>query len=110
MVVGLFLDDVGFGIHGFILTKDGDFITIDEPDASMLTVLFGINSSGQIVGTYQDSVGFHGFELTTKGIFITIDVPGAIAGTTNAIGINSQGQISGFFTDSLGVHGFVATP
>jgi uncharacterized membrane protein len=92
------------------LSKKGIFTTIDVPGAVKGTVANGINASGQIVGTYQDSVGFHGFELTTKGIFITIDVPGAIAGTTEAFGINSQGQISGFFTDSLGVHGFVATP
>src|SRR4029077_5937652 len=72
------------------------------------TQAFGINDSGQIVGSFFDAgnTKTHGF-LDTGGSFTTIDVPGAT--NTNAYGINNSGQIVGWFRDGLGDHVFLDT-
>jgi uncharacterized membrane protein len=85
------------------------FTTFDVPGATN-TYVYGINSAGQIVGTFL--VGrfpdtLHGF-LTDGATFITMDVPGARF--TEAHGINLAGEIVGTFLDAKGAHGFVATP
>ena len=80
------------------------FTTIDVP-GSTATQAFGINESGQIVGTYVAGPIGHSF-LLSEGIFTTIEVPGA-TGTT-ATGINDSGQIVGFYEDPTGItHGFL---
>src|SRR5579885_1442562 len=85
------------------------FTTIDPP-GSIFTEAFGINPSGQIVGTFNDSSGVsHGFLRDKNGSFTTFDPPDSIL--TIAQGINPSGQIVGLFIDSSGViHGFLATP
>jgi hypothetical protein len=45
-------NDVGIRGHGFV-TDNGVFTTIDHPDASSKTLLFGINNRGQIVGAFR---------------------------------------------------------
>jgi uncharacterized membrane protein len=80
------------------------YTPIDYPGA-ITTDASGINSSGEIVGTYTDanSVG-HGFRLD-RGVYSTIDYPGAL--NTTAISINSRGDIAGFFLDPANQwHGF----
>jgi probable HAF family extracellular repeat protein len=69
------------------------------------TRAFGINNTGQIVGSYRDASGrTHGF-LLDHGNFTSIDSPGARA--TTAYKINESGVIVGYFTDSSGLpHGF----
>lgn len=78
--------------------------TIDYPGATF-TAAAGINTAGQIVGTYLDSTKTaHGF-LLSAGAYTSIDVPGAY--TTMANGINNSGQISGYFLGSDSrTHGF----
>jgi uncharacterized membrane protein len=81
------------------------YMPIDFPGA-IVTDASGINSTGEIVGTYTeaDNVG-HGFRLD-NGVFSTIDYPGAI--NTAAIAVNARGDIAGFFLDSANHwHGFV---
>jgi probable HAF family extracellular repeat protein len=96
-----------FGIGTTALADSYGFATIDDPSAiSGTTHAFGINSSGQMVGTFADGTGTHGF-LDTAGIFTTIDNPGAIS--TFPLGINSSGQIVGYFADGTGLHGFLDT-
>src|SRR5215831_17579178 len=83
---------------------DYDFATFDVPGA-MQTFVYGINSSGQIVGTYRLSSGEnHGFILDVDGSYTTIDVPGAP--NSYAIGINDAGQIVGTYRNPGG-HGFL---
>jgi probable HAF family extracellular repeat protein len=84
---------------------EGTYIQIDYPGAT-LTIAYGINRTGEIVGTYNDSTGFtHGF-LLSDGTFTTIDYPGASLSV--AAGINDAGVIAGQFNDSLGHgHGFL---
>jgi hypothetical protein len=70
------------------------FTSLDFPGA-LATKAFGINDSGQIVGTYRDASGMdHGF--IRDGITFTgIDYPGAVR--TEAMGINNTGQIVGCY-------------
>src|SRR3982751_3408598 len=73
------------------------YVAIDYPGA-ISTDVSGINSSGEIVGTYTDANNVvHGFRLDS-GIFAVIDYPGAVS--TNATSINDRGDIAGFFLDS----------
>src|SRR4051812_9243757 len=63
------------------------FTTIDPPNA-VITVPYGINARGDIVGTYLDSDGVqHGF-LLRKGVYTTIDFPGAEGTEARGIGPN----------------------
>src|SRR5215467_7975417 len=77
--------------------------------APFQTFAYGINASGQIVGTFANAfpAPSDGF-LYSGGSFTTIAVPGAIS--TGASGINNSGEIVGGYTDSTGTHGFLATP
>ena len=66
----------------------------------------GINSNGQIVGTYTDANGSHGF-LDIGGMFSSIDAPfGGVLGTF-ATGINDSGQVVGFYAVGNEIHGFL---
>ena len=83
----------------------GTWTTIDVP-GSTHTAAYRINSSGQIVGFYDDSnYAAHGF-LFSNGSFTTIDFPGATA--TYALGINDSGTIVGLYGfKQQPLHGFV---
>ncbi|WP_034426532.1 hypothetical protein [Candidatus Entotheonella palauensis] len=50
--------------HGFVLLGDGEFITVNFPDASE-SALSGINDDEQVVGAYMDADGVtnHGFTV-----------------------------------------------
>jgi hypothetical protein len=77
-------------------------ITIDFPGA-LGTQALGINSGGDIVGSYQDP-RTHGFALR-RGTFATIDAPDARI--TEASGISPQGDIVGEYQDfGFSTHGF----
>jgi probable HAF family extracellular repeat protein len=102
-VVGYFeKNDV---IRGY-LYEAGKFTVIDYPKARV-THAFGINASGQIVGSYEDTQhgAPHGF-LLSGGKFTAIDYPGATR--TEAFGINDSGEIVGYYADATSVvHGFL---
>jgi uncharacterized membrane protein len=92
------------------LAEEQRFTTIDVPGAAD-TGASGINSRGDIVGTYNRDQ--HGF-LLSKGHFTTIDVPGASA--TAGRGINRDGDIVGLYClegtiptlcNETGLHGFL---
>ena len=89
--------------------------TIQFPGSSN-TIARGINSSGDIVGTYLCSAaagctlagpaaapGSHGF-LLQDGVYTRIDVPGGA--NTVARGISEQGVIVGHFVAGGATHGF----
>ena len=74
------------------------------------TTAYGINESGQIVGTYVDESffnRFHGF-LLSDGIYSLLEPPGSLQ--SQALGINDAGQIVGWYDGPGGQHGFLATP
>lgn len=85
------------------------FTTVEVPGA-LSTIAWGINSRGDIVGTYRDATGFHGYVLR-DGEFVTIDYPGAAI--TEARGIGPSGDIVGSYRrpgePAVNVHGFVLT-
>src|SRR5689334_15981413 len=78
------------------------FTTFDFPNSSFNRA-FGINDTGQIVGSYSitEEQGY----LYSRGSFSSIDVPGS--GITNALGINNSGQIVGDYFNATGPHGFL---
>ena len=84
-------------------------VPFDAPDSTG-TVANGINSLGQIVGTYLDAAGNGGAFLRSADgkTFTTIDVPGSAPHSTTANGINNLGQIVGSYFDSTGRrHGYI---
>jgi uncharacterized membrane protein len=92
-----------------MLDIDGTYTTFGVP-GSPYTNAFGINASGQIVGSCEDAGGgSHGFLLDVDSTYTTFDVPGSLV--TYANGINASGQIVGYYGDAVGgSHGFLATP
>jgi hypothetical protein len=70
------------------------FTTIDKP-GGYNSQAYGINNSGDIVGSYSDAGGTLYSFLDVGGIFTSIDIPGA--SITQAIGINDSGNIVGSF-------------
>src|SRR5262245_14279555 len=84
------------------------YTVLDEPLAGSgftFTTAYGINSSGQIVGSYRDVSGAtHGY-LYSGGTYTTLDVPAATV--TEARAINDLGQIVGTYTDAGGTHNFL---
>jgi uncharacterized membrane protein len=74
----------------------GTYRQIDVPNAKQ-TFIYGINSAGDVVGSYQDPSGSsHGF-LLQGGVYTKIDYPGVGAVVNVATGINDSGQIVGYF-------------
>jgi probable HAF family extracellular repeat protein len=106
-IVGIYTDDPADdpaiapdGVHGFLL-DNGRYTTIDAPGVP-ITVPFGINDRGQIVGLTQpvpgpELTGVRGFLLAkgAKGPFTPISFPDAPR--TIATGINDRGQIVGAY-------------
>lgn len=79
-------------VSAALATAQGTYTQIDVPWAEQ-TYGNGINSAGDIVGSYLDGRDVqHGF-LLSGGIFTTIDNPRG--GWTYASGINDRGQIVG---------------
>jgi probable HAF family extracellular repeat protein len=87
------------------------FKTIDDPNAVTGITTSGINSRGDVVGTFYDVNGNpHGFLRTSDGQYTTIqDPPNAFPGSTVAYGINDREQIVGSYSDATigAVHGFL---
>jgi hypothetical protein len=87
------------GIRGLGVILDDDvFTTTDAPGASVLTLPFGTNDRGQLVGIYVDGGGrFHGFLLDN----------GSVTVATAPTSINNHGQIVGLFFDVKRRRGFM---
>ena len=89
-----------------------EFQTIGVP-GTLMTIAWGINPQGDIVGQYRDTAGrFHGYLLGRDGRVTTIDYPGAA--WTDARGINADGDIVGSYSSRPAgpgaineVHGYV---
>jgi probable HAF family extracellular repeat protein len=76
---------------------------------STFSVATGINTSGLIVGTYQDVAGLtHGFATSDSSTFNDVDFPGAT--NTQPIDVNDAGVIAGEYFDAANVeHGFISS-
>jgi hypothetical protein len=69
------------------------------------TVPVGVNSRGEIVGTYRDSTGSVKGFLFSQGTYASFSIDRST--TTNFNDINSAGAIAGYSFGSSGHHGFV---
>ena len=116
IIVGLYADPPmpGGTYHGFVI-ENGKFVSYDVP-GSVLTQIWGINSSADFVGLYDDAAGNeHGFlQRFGESAPITIDVPSNPpfnSTLTDAFGINPAGRVVGLYVDSSGnLHGYLAIP
>src|ERR1700757_4250991 len=74
------------------------YTTLDDPLGINGTFATGVNASGQVVGSYNDSGGSaHGF-LYSGGTYTTFNDPDAgNGGDTIPDGINNLGQVVGTF-------------
>ena len=117
--------------HGFqrLATGQNTITNIDAPNAGsgngpgfkQGTQAYGINASGEVVGSYTDSNFYHHGFLLSGGIYTVIDPSGASTGTcinshgknfggTNAESIDTAGDVAGHYLDTNCVqHGFVRT-
>ena len=88
--------------HGFLLSRDGVFSTIDmdgtQGPPPNGTNAGWINARGDIVGSFFNS-SVHGY-LMSGDIVTQLDVPFPGAINTNAPGLNNPGDIVGFYTVS----------
>ncbi len=93
---------------------------IDEPNAGTSagegTIVFGVNASGEMTGTYSNSVdNLHGFVRAANGTFTSFDAPNAGSSQlgegfegTLGFGIDSAGDAVGTYADNKFVfHGFL---
>jgi autotransporter passenger strand-loop-strand repeat protein/probable HAF family extracellular repeat protein len=91
------------------MTVDYNFTELNDPSArSGTTAAFGINSGGEVVGTYTDIQGkYHGF-IYNGATWKPLDYPGGSV-TPNAV--NNAGEVVGALYvssgSSLGLHGFL---
>ena len=95
--------------HGFIRDKNGRITLFDV--FSSRTYPAGINSEGEITGSYFMSTGFgHAFVRAQNGKITTFDAPNANSSGTGPMGINDRGEIAGYYRDSGNMlHGFLRT-
>ncbi len=98
-IVGTYADITG--THGFLFFR-GQYTTIDVPNGpisrSFNTQAFGVNSQGQIVGTYQSTDGTTSSFIRTAGTFTRFNQCGAgpgVEGHWEAHGIDNVGNIVG---------------
>lgn len=108
-VTGQSLGSGGSARQGF-LYSGGSYTAIAKPEATDETAPRGVNSAGEVVGTYSIFTSRYSpptvFGFTwTNGAFSPFNVPGAAE--TDPLGINDRGQIVGTYGDATGVHGFV---
>jgi probable HAF family extracellular repeat protein len=104
-MVGFWEDTQGV-VHGFILSGN-TFTSITFP-GSNFTTAYGINTSGTVVGFYQNPHP-HGF-IYNNGQFTSVDMPGALYTTLQAINDNGLMAGIGFFKEPSGPgtdHGFL---
>ncbi len=106
-IVGSYAD--GTVAHGF-LRQQGQYVTLQYPRAGTIGLMFanGINTHGDIVGSYYDDMHVsHGY-LFHQGRYTTLDDPKAGSDSadmgTYPIGINQQGDIVGSYVDRAGAH------
>lgn len=91
------MENVGSGTS--VLYSGGIYTPINDP-LGVNTYAVHINDSGQIVGSYRDSVGtLHGF-IYSGGTYTTIDNPLGLT-RTETFGINNSGQIVGYFMSGI---------
>jgi probable HAF family extracellular repeat protein len=103
-VVGYYAN--AYRSNGFVY-QEGSFTTLNEP-SGISTILTGVNTSGEIIGFFDDTAYTeHGF-LYAGGNYTIIDEPLHGQLGTRPLGINTSGQIVGIFWEPGDIeHGFL---
>jgi hypothetical protein len=91
------INDSGQIVGTNFILNGGNLTTLSVPGA-IVTLAYGINNAGQVVGSYYDGTTDHGF-LLSGGTYTTINVPSA--DRTEVRGINNLGQIVGEYYNVL---------
>jgi hypothetical protein len=100
VVVGTYQDNTKLHMHGFALSG-GNMVAVNYPKA-VQTWLYGMNSSGTVVGSYTTGVYAKGFRLA-NGTYKQIVYPNAL--NTVLESINDGGFIVGYYMDATMFHG-----
>ncbi len=98
-IVGYYPDSNAV-LHGFLLTADGTFTTIDPPNSAATNVT-AINFHSDIVGSYSTGDGgypFHGFVRSPDGNFTSFDAKQG-SRDTSPTAIDFGGKVVGYFED-----------
>jgi uncharacterized membrane protein len=99
--------------HGFLLTKDGEWVSFDAPGAAPnSSAAIGINDRRDILGFDVQSGGairawIVNADKVSTDEYLFLDAPGSSAFPET---MNNAGVIVGYFSDAGTVHGFVAAP
>lgn len=112
-IAGYYFDNSIGAEHGFIREANGNYITVDAPDAGESkgsgTAISSLSPVGVAVGNYFDSGGTrHGFVRAASGTITEFDPTGSTG--TLPTHINEKGEIAGWFykgTDSTTRASFV---
>jgi hypothetical protein len=107
-IVGFFSQSTG-PTRSFLVTRTGHFAIFAKAGAS-LTLAFGVNDSGEVVGAYVVGSQTFGFTWKAGHGFRTVNDPHGI-GSTLINGVNNAGDLVGFYTGPGGhTNGMLATP
>jgi len=113
-LVGEWTPFSGVAGHGFLLTKDGQWTSIDAPGApDNSTLAIGVNDHDQVLGEFFQQNGqpraflVDASKLQSLGAFVFVDFPWQPSFPET---INDVGVFVGFYADATGTHGFVAKP
>jgi len=102
-IVGTYIDSNGIP-EGF--SFDGTtYTTVTNPLAANGTAIWGVNDSGQMVGTLSNSNNNSSSFLDSGGQFTPIAYPSAVI--TYAMGLNDSGQVVGFYEAGGPTNNFV---
>lgn len=99
--------------HGFLLTKDGEWVSFDAPAAAAnSSAAIGINDRRQILGFDIQPGGLvRGWIVNAEKVstdeYVFFYPPG-VSGFPETI--NNSGVVVGYYSDGTSVHGFVAMP
>lgn len=109
-VVAGYYDDNKYAYHGFVRSTQGVITEFDAPGLTD-TQVYGINSSGQVVGNglrLSNTHGEHlGFLRDPSGTFSGIQAPDALV--TFPMGIADSGEIAGsYYTSGYVNHTFIS--
>lgn len=97
---GFYINAAG-DYRGFVY-QAGKYTNTDVPSA-LSTIPVGINSNGQVVGTFQDTKGWHGF-VYSNGSYTSNDYNKA--SLTAFTGINDYGDVVGVATVGTSTQSF----
>lgn len=81
--------------HGFVRDASGNYTIFDVAGGTGVLSAY-LNQSGQVAGTYTDTISSHGYARDALGNITPFDVTGST--NTFVASINASGQTAGYYT------------